>query len=112
MNRTKFIIAALVFCASAPTSAEFLTGNDLLERLRSADEGPRVMALGYIIGAADAGNGTKHCLPTTATAGQVRDVVHQWLEKTPRVRHHSADSIVNLMLGIVYPCPGAKKETL
>lgn len=113
MNRTHFLTAALLLCISAPASAEFLTGNELLERLRAKDEAPRILALGYIMGAADAGNTVNHCLPTNATAGQVRDVVHQWLEKTPTVRHHSADSIVNAMLGLAYPCQsGAKKENL
>ncbi|CAB4140385.1 hypothetical protein UFOVP669_30 [uncultured Caudovirales phage] len=113
MNRTQFLTAALVLCVSVPASAEFLTGNDLLERLRSKDEGARVLALGYIMGASDAGNTVNHCLPINATAGQVRDVVYQWLEKTPSVRHHSADSIVNAMLSMVYPCQGgAKKENL
>lgn len=113
MNRTRFLTATLLLCISAPASAEFMSGNDLLERLRSKDETPRIVALGYIMGAADAGNTVNHCLPANATAGQVRDVVHQWLEKTPTVRHHSADVIVNAMLGMAYPCQvGAKKESL
>lgn len=97
----KLIILALLPIAA---NAEFLSGNELLERIRSTD-GRRNTALGYIMGVHDVTWRTLHCSPQTVTAGQVLDMVEQALIKTPEQRHVNADAYVIAALQSAWPCP-------
>ncbi len=96
------IIAALV-CGSA--HAAFYTGNDLWERLNGT-EAQKLIALGYIGGVADSLDSRIVCMPSVSL-GQTRDVVKQYLENNPSVRHFSADSLIQNVLSSMWPC--AKK---
>ena len=101
MKATLILAAAL---AATSASAEFLTGNELLERINAEASYDRGIALGYIMGAFDAGQGTTHCAPANVTAGQVRDMVKNVLTSAPAARHHSADSFVSYALMEAWPC--------
>lgn len=100
------ILAVLLACAGA-AHAEFRTGNRLLSEMNDSTYFAQGMAMGYVIGVADANNGTNHCLPATATVGQLHDMVKNMLIETPAVRHLPADTIVNYVLNKAWPC--AKK---
>jgi hypothetical protein len=93
------IIAALV-CGSA--HAAFYTGNDLWERLNGT-EVQKLIALGYIGGVADSLDSRIVCMPSVSL-GQTRDVVKQYLENNPSVRHYSADSLIQNILSSMWPC--------
>lgn len=96
----------LIAClAAGPASAEFLSGNDLLNLLRSQERHERAAADGYIMGVHDAGRGAVHCSPTSVTLTQVRDMSTQFITSAPASRHKSADSLIMVLLQEAFPCP-------
>lgn len=103
------IIAALL-AISSHAHAEFLSGNDLLERITSERATLNAVAIGYVMGVIDTGTGVLHCTPPSATAGQLADMVKGYLEKRPEIRHYSADSIINDMLKRTWPCASKQKQ--
>lgn len=96
---------ALMVCFSA--HAEFRTGNKLYEDLNGETYYSKGVAMGYVMGVADAGSGSNHCPPPTVTAGQLSDMVKNTLESTPAIRHMAADVIIYYVLNKAWPC--AKK---
>jgi Rap1a immunity proteins len=102
----KKLLILLAFCGSA--HAEFRDGNKLLSDLQG-DIYDRMHALGYIVGVADMGRGFVNCMPENATAGQISDMVKNYLINTPAERHLTGDVIVNKVLKAVWPC--AKRGT-
>jgi hypothetical protein len=96
----RFLILLMV-CGSA--HAEFWDGNMMHSRFNGStvEQG---LALGYVIGVTDATQNALHCAPENVTAGQVRDMVKNYLENTPAVRHFSADSLVVRVLKASWPC--------
>ena len=101
--RKMLLIAVL---ASASAHAEFKDGNKLLSEMNSS-HGNQMNAIGYVTGVADTLSGVTYCGPSTITAGQVYDMVKQYLEAAPSMRHFSADSLINRVLSNAWPC--AKK---
>lgn len=96
---------ALVLLALCTTAhAEFYDGNKLLERLTSTSAYERGVGLGYVMGVHDTMQGVNHCPPKNAQAGQVRDLVENYLTNTPANRHYSGDSLVLQALKIAFPC--------
>lgn len=84
--------------------AEFMDGNKLLSDLQSGYVENRMYGMGYIIGIADMGRGYINCMPENATAGQIRDMVKNYLENTPAERHQTGDILINRVLKAVWPC--------
>ena len=98
----KAIILALALAGSA--HAEFVDGNKLLSQIKDSGYFSQGHALGYIAGVADTGLGVIHCAPSNLTAGQLNDMVRNYLENTPAERHLTGDTIVNKVLKTVWPC--------
>ena len=98
----KKILAALLF-VPAMAQAEFVSGNDLLSRMKS-DVMEQMYALGYVIGVADSAENITVCSPDNIKAGQVYDIVQNFLEANPAIRHHSADIIIRSKLEALWPC--------
>lgn len=99
--RCAFLILAL-FSFSA--HADFKDGNKLHSELSDTGPVPRSIAIGYITGIADAYGGTNHCPPGNVTAGQLNDMVKNYLDNTPSIRHLPASIIVSHVLKSVWPC--------
>lgn len=104
--RLTFIFSVLF---SSPAWAEFKNGNDLHRDCAHKDDYIEGVCLGYVIAIADvlASNplyGFSACIPSNATAGQLMDVVRQWLNNNPQERHYTANSIVALALSDAFPC--------
>lgn len=97
-------LALALAVASAPAHAEFYSGNDLYERIRSRDSIERLEAIMYIAGAADAHRGVISCPSPEVTLGQVLDLVRNYLERNPERRHHPGDWAVAAALRPVFPC--------
>jgi hypothetical protein len=97
-------VALFVFCSSA-NAASFYTGNDLLRFMQSGVEINRVIALSYVMGAVDMGNKVHLCPSTQVTGGQVQDIVKQYLEQNPSIRHEVADIILIGLFKRLWPCP-------
>jgi hypothetical protein len=96
------IIAALI--AAPAAHAEFLSGNQLLTRIDSAEIAQQGVALGYVMGVHDSLRSVTHCSPPDITSGQLRDMVRQYLVNNPQNRHLAADSLVGHVLKSVWPC--------
>jgi hypothetical protein len=104
--KLRALILALA-CTSA--QAEFKDGNSLLSLLKDPAYFNQGYAMGYVVGVADMGLGVVHCAPPNTTAGQLNDMVKNYLENTPAERHLTGDIVVNRVLKAVWPCP--KKGT-
>lgn len=102
-------IAIACLAWSTIAHAEFFDGNSLLAKMNSASLADEMVALGYVMGVADAHREVTYCKsPETVTSGQMRDIVKIYLERYPQTRHYTADVLVGRALGIVWPC--AKRE--
>lgn len=97
----KRLLLALAFVGSA--HAEFIDGNKLLSDMNGSFGG-QMSAMGYVMGVADTLQGAVVCVPTNVTAGQINDMVKNYLTNVPRERNLSADSIVAKVLKDTWPC--------
>jgi hypothetical protein len=102
MKRLALTLLATVAMGSA--QAEFQDGNKLLSLLKDSSYFNQGYGLGYIAGIADMGIGVVHCAPSNATAGQINDMVKNYLENSPADRHLTGDILVNRVLKAVWPC--------
>ncbi len=100
--------AAVLCLALVASSAHafFKDGNKLLSDLNnnSTSQIYPAIGMGYITGVNDALYGITHCPPEHVTAGQIRDMVQNYLEHTPAIRHLPANQIVVHVLRGVWPC--------
>lgn len=99
------LIITALFCSSA--HAEFKTGNELYAQMTSGNNSDWFNAIGYVTGVADSIRGTLTCPPPSVTAGQTHDLVKQFLESSPAIRHFTGDMVVTYVLKQTWPC--AKK---
>jgi len=99
----------LLLAVALNSHAEFKDGNDLLADLNAADNFSRGVALGYIMGVTDMGMSIVHCAPSNVRAGQLKDMIQNYLTNTPAERHQTADIIVNKVLKMVWPCPAKSR---
>ena len=111
----KILLATALAAGAGQVPA--LTGNELLEHVRSSDRlqagqergGDAVKAgysTGFIQGAAWAIDELhpRVCLPTGGTVGQHVSVVKQYLEQNPAQLHHPAHVLVREALQRAFPC--------
>ncbi len=102
------LILTLAFLCNA-AHAEFWDGNTLHQRLNGTQI-EQSIALGYVIGVSDALQKATHCIPSNVTAGQIRDMMKNYLENTPANRHFSADSLISSVLKSQWPCASGGKS--
>lgn len=95
---------ALATLAAAPSFAQVLTGNDLLQRITSDNPGMKSIALGYVGGVTDSLGGDVFCAPDGVTLAQAVDMVRKWLTDNPEHRHMSAAVLVAVILQRAWPC--------
>lgn len=105
----KLIAIALMIPAMA--YAEFRTGNQLLAEIQSDSVVERMASLGYVMGVTDAFRLINHCPPNNVTAGQLQDMVKNYLINNPQLRHHTGDAIVMMVLRQAWPCENKKGAT-
>ena len=106
MNAIRKVMAIGLFIPTI-ASAEFFSGNDLLNRLKGNNL-DQMQALGFIQGVFDVYVDITICPPNNGrqvTAGQVNDMVKNYLENSPAIRHKTAQSIINEALKGAWPCP-------
>jgi hypothetical protein len=89
----------------------FMTAGCLYEECSGANPPQRVFCTGFIVAAADATSiapgidGVSACMPEWASAGQVEDVVVQYLRGHPADRDVAAAPVVAVSLSLAWPCP-------
>lgn len=94
----------LALALSGPAYAEFMDGNKLLKDMKDSSYFLQGHAMGYVVGIADMGLGIVHCAPANVTAGQLNDMIKNYLENMPAERHKTADEIINKVLKTMWPC--------
>ena len=96
---------------ASPAQAQMLTGNRLHEEMQkpNSDNISWAFTRGYVAGVHDSHAGVSICAPATANLGQMSEMVKNYLENTPAVRHLAADSLVWYVLKAAWPC--VKKGT-
>lgn len=99
----KKLLTVFVCACAGLAHAEFKDGNKLLSEMKGSQY-QQMSALGYVVGVADALEGVTVCAPDSVTAGQIHDMVKQFLENNPGLRHYSGDAIVNRVLSKAWPC--------
>ena len=97
------LAAIVLLTCSMAAHAEFKDGNTLLSDMNGS-YGNQMNALGYVTGVADALMRITYCPPMTINAGQVNDMVKQYLEQFPANRHNTADRIIGHVLKSAWPC--------
>jgi hypothetical protein len=95
---------------SGSAQAEFLDGNKLLSDMQGSNT-DQIHAIGYVVGVADAIRGVAYCPPENITAGQLTDMVRNYLINTPAIRHNTGDRIVSHVLKTVWPCAKRQQGT-
>jgi hypothetical protein len=107
MNKLIFRISAVAgaFAICSSASAQFINGNKLHEMCIT----DKASALNYSMGVADAHTFHRKkdplfCLPESATAGQVLDVLCKYLADRPEKRHFTASSTSLLAFSAAFPC--------
>jgi hypothetical protein len=109
----KTIVIAAAIAVSGLAHAEFWDGNKLLTSMTDENATSQGLALGYIIGAADAQMGKVFCTPASnVTGGQIQDIVKNWLYANPSLRHYTADTIVGYSLSLAFPCAAKKPAAI
>ena len=101
----KKLLIALLLVPSL-VRAEFLTGNDLYQKLTSTSVVDKMYALGYVVGVYDVNVHITICprAENVITAGQVQDITIQYLTLNPGQRHRNAEVLVRDALKQVWPC--------
>lgn len=102
----KAAIPALLIAIMAvgPASAGFYNGNELLSACKGESQ---IFAMGYFMGVADmmAIYAPDHiCIPAEATGEQVNDLVCQYIESHPDMRHHNGSYLAYVALLKAFPC--------
>lgn len=106
----KYILALLLTISTA-AHAQFRDGNRLLSDMNGASGShEKSLALGYIMGVADAYNKIAFCPPGNVTAGQFFDLTKQFLEAYPGQRHRAADMIIGDIGGKIWACPKTGRQ--
>jgi hypothetical protein len=106
-NRWSIVISAWLLCSSPAFAGAFQDGNDLLKECTQQNH--IIFCLGYTDAVADALNGNsvngyEACVPTTVTAGQLKDIVVQYLLLNPAKRHFLAVGLVADAISKAFPC--------
>jgi hypothetical protein len=100
----KFLVGLLFIPVMA--HAEFFTGNDLLAKM-NGDAADRIQAIGYVQGVFDVYVHVTICPPNGGrdiTAGQIRDMIKNYLTNSPATRHKTAESLIHEAFNSVWPC--------
>ncbi len=100
-----FLVAT--FVVGAVHANQFWDGNKLFSAMNGSQY-EKMHALGYVMGVIDNDANKSFCAPSTATLGQMHDIVKVQLEGRPELRHFNADVIVRVSLARVWPCERKK----
>lgn len=104
------LLTVILMCLPLAALADFRSGNGLLEDCQTPEGMPsRLVCSSYILTIVDVLRyddvvGIRSCVPTQATTQQVTDVVTQYLQQHPELRHYGAVALVARALSESFPC--------
>jgi len=105
----KSIISLIVLSTSLIANAGgFLSGNELLAKMQ--DKSQASLAVGYIVGVFDSGNGKIFCPPNGTTVKQVAEIVVNTLLAYPYERGYPANDLITFALYTAFPCDEKKTK--
>ena len=91
--------------------ADFWTGNNLYSK-QTGNSAEQIHAMGYVMGVFDLAIYVHFCPASEAgiTAGQVNDMVRNWLASNPQRRHEPAERLIRETFSQVWPCANRKRS--
>jgi hypothetical protein len=106
-NRWSIVLSTWLLCSSPVAAGNFTNGNQLLQDCTNQDS--TLFCLDYTSAVADAldgnsVNGYDACIPTRVSAGQIKDIVVQYLRLNPAERHFAAAGLVADAISKAFPC--------
>ena len=108
-------LALLAALLAGTAQAEFYTGNQLLNMMNGSNM-EKMHAMGYVVGIADVWAEIRFCPHRSGganvTAGQVNDVVQQYLTINPHLRNQTADVLTLNALSSAWPCANRGRGNL
>ena len=111
-SAVKVLAACFLLACSSVHAGSFYDGNKLLQLMNSDVAYERGVAMGYVAGVLDLGDGILFCTPTPPiTTGQGRDVVKQYLEQNPAIRNNVANDLLVGLFRKLWPCPVTKRNS-
>ena len=110
----KRLLLSISTCVCLTAHAGIFDGNVLYKHLSesSSSNVSWGFAHGYIAGVHDAGDSVTHCTPAKVNVSQLADMVKNFMDSTPAIRHMPADAIVNFVFQKAWPCEKKKGNTL
>jgi len=111
MEKLRSTVALVAVLLTGSASAYMVTGNKLHEEMQkpSNDNMAWAFTRGFVAGTFDAYSEVKICAPSSASLGQMADMVKNYLEANPAIRHLAAEAIILHVLSTAWPC--SKKGT-
>jgi hypothetical protein len=111
MKKLHCTLALVATLVSGSASAYMVTGNKLHDEMQkpSTDNMAWAFTRGFVAGVHDVQSEVKICSPSSANLGQMADMVKNYLENHPAIRHLPAEAIILHVLSTAWPC--AKKGT-
>lgn len=108
MTMRLFLFAALgallLAAASDAWAGKYVDGNNLFAAVKGGTAAQRSYAMGFVLGANDALDGSLVCAPPEVKIEQLMDLVSAYLRDNPAKRHRHAVDLVYLALADEYPC--------
>ena len=91
--------------------ADFWTGNNLYSK-QTGNSAEQINAMGYVMGVYDLGVYVHFCPASESgiTAGQVNDMVRNWLANNPHRRNEPAERLIRETFSQVWPCANRKRS--
>jgi hypothetical protein len=100
-----------------PPASFFEDGNEIYRYLTGSNRGEESYAIGFIIGVSDVGKTQdiadwRFCIPEIGSVrqSQIGNVVRNWLEKHPEMRHTAASHLIAQALAESFPCAHTHKH--
>lgn len=98
----KSLILILAFFSVSVFAQEKVDGNQLLSDLKEEANFRNGFSFGYVSGIADSLD--NFCPPKGVTNGQLYDIVKNFIEQNPAIRHYHRVYIAQHALKTTYPC--------
>jgi len=99
------IILTVVLGNPLTAQADFMTGQQLLEKMKATSTVEDRIEATYLVGRILFDwEGKSHCKPPKATVGQAKAITQNFLTENPQLLHNEAHHLIGAALGIAWPC--------
>lgn len=103
----KYLIGLSISLFALVSNAQFVNSGKLVEDNQHSTHG-EMFAIGYILGVVDSYDGTAFCIPAQMTAGNLKEIIIEALEKNPHVNKKSAADMIFKGFSAAFPCQSSK----